>query len=305
MAVDEIKAGPSGALQTAVRPQKQHMGRQARLRVFWLIILQLVMTFLVVSFLVPTLWMISSSLKASTEVFAHPIVWIPKNPQWRNYIKIFDVLPFATFTMNTVIVTGLAVLGTIVSSVMVGYSFARLRWPGRNFFFAMMIATMMLPQVILLIPRFIEFRIFGWIDTFNPIIVPYWFATSSLYIFLMHQFFRGLPMELEEAALIDGANRIQILSQVLLPLSKPVIATIAVFALIEHYNSFLEPLIYLNSMQKWTLALGIRAINDLNVKNWELVFSAGTLMLAPVLVLFLFAQRYFVQGIALTGFGGR
>jgi multiple sugar transport system permease protein len=305
MAVDKMQAGPSGSVQVSAAVPKIQKGRQALMRRLWLIILQLIMTILVVSFLVPTLWMVSSSLKASTEVFAHPIVWIPENPQWNNYIKVFDVLPFGTFTKNTLIVTGLAVLGTLVSSVMVGYSFSRLNWPGRNFFFAMMIATMMLPQVILLIPRFIEFRIFGWIDTFNPIIVPYWFATSSLYIFLMHQFFRGLPMELEEAALIDGANRIQILTQVLLPLSKPVIATIAVFALIEHYNSFLEPLIYLNSMQKWTLALGIRAINDSNVRNWELVFSAGTLMLAPVLVLFLFAQRYFVQGIALTGFGGR
>jgi len=121
----------------------------------------------------------------------------------------------------------------------------------------------------------------------------------------VHQFFRGLPIELEEAALIDGATRIQILSQILIPLSKPVIATIAVFAVIQHYNSFLEPLIYLNSMDNWTRALGIRAINHSNVKNWELVFAAGTLMLAPVLFLFVIAQRYFVQGIAMTGFGGR
>jgi ABC-type glycerol-3-phosphate transport system permease component len=168
-----------------------------------------------------------------------------------------------------------------------------------------MITTMLLPEVVTLVPRFIEFRWFGWIDTFLPLIVPYWFASSTIYVFLVHQFFRGLPKELEEAALIDGANRIQILTRILLPLAKPVLATIAVFALIQHYNSFMEPLIYLNGMDRWTLALGIRAINDSNVKNWELVFSAGTLMLTPVLVLFIIAQRYFVQGIALTGFGGR
>jgi ABC-type glycerol-3-phosphate transport system permease component len=168
-----------------------------------------------------------------------------------------------------------------------------------------MIATMMLPEVITLIPRFLVFRWLDWIDTFLPLIVPYWAGASALYIFLVHQFFRGLPMELEEAALIDGANRIQILTQILIPLSKPVIATVAVFALIQHYNSFLEPLIYLNGMDKWTLALGIRAINDSNVQNWELVFAAGTVMLAPVLALFVIAQRYFVQGIAMTGFGGR
>ena len=292
-------------VQTTTKSRKEPMGRRKRLERIWLIILQLIMTVVVISFLIPTLWMISSSLKHTTEVFVHPIVWIPENPQWKNYIKIFDVLPFANFAWNTFIVTGLAVLGTIVSSVMVGYSFARLRWPGRRIFFALMISTMMLPEIVTLVPRFIEFRSFGWIDTFYPLTAPYWFATSTLYIFLVHQFFRGLPMELEEAALIDGANRIQILTRILLPLAKPVIATIVVFSLIQHYNAFLEPLIYLNSMDNWTLALGIRAINDSNVKNWELVFAAGTLMFIPVFLLFAFAQRYFVQGIALTGFGGR
>jgi multiple sugar transport system permease protein len=267
--------------------------------------LQIVMTIILISFLVPTLWMISSSLKASTEIFVHPMVWIPKAPQWSNYLDIFEVLPFGKFAWNTFVVTGLAVLGTIVSSMMVGYSFARLRWPGRNFWFGLMIATMLLPEVITLVPRFLIFRSLGWIDTFYPLIVPYWMGATALYIFLVVQFLRGIPMELEEAALIDGANRVQILTQIILPLSKPVIATIAVFALIQHYNSFLEPLIYLNSMDKWTLALGIRALNDSNVQHWEWVFSAGTLMLAPVLIIFVFAQRYFVQGITMTGFGGR
>jgi ABC-type glycerol-3-phosphate transport system permease component len=249
--------------------------------------------------------MISSSLKASTEVFVHPVKWIPEDPQWRNYVKIFDILPFGRFTLNTFIVTGLAVMGNLISSVMVGYSFARLRWPGRNFFFSLMIATLMLPSVVVLVPRFIEFRTLGWNDSILPLVVPQWLGGSALYIFLIHQFFRGLPMELEEAALIDGANRIQILTRILIPLSKPVLATITVFALIQHYNDFLEPLIYLNSIENWTLAIGIRAINDSDAKSWELVFAAGTLMFVPVLVLFIFAQRYFVQGIALTGFGGR
>lgn len=298
------------AVKTITPIEAQKSARTAwitpkRKQTIWLAFLQLLMTVIVISFLIPTIWMISSSLKISNEVFAHPIVWIPKDPQWRNYLKIFQVLPFGRFAWNTLIVTGMAVLGTVVSSLTVGYAFSRLRWPGRQFFFALMIGTMMLPEVITLIPRFIVFRWFGWIDTFLPLIVPYWAGTSALYIFLVHQFFRGLPIELEEAALIDGANRVQILTQILLPLSKPVIATVAVFALIQHYNSFLEPLIYLNSMDNWTLALGIRAINDSNVQNWELVFAAGTLMLAPVLGLFVVAQRYFVQGIAMTGFGGR
>lgn len=302
MAVNQKTGVPQ---QMITKTKRKPFSRRVFMRKLGLVVLQIVMTIVVITFLIPTLWMISSSLKHTTEVFAHPIVWIPKDPQWRNYIKIFDVLPFGTFIWNTVIVTGLAVLGTVLSSVFVGYSFARLRWPGRNLFFGLMISTMMLPAVVTLVPLFIQFRWFNWIDTFRPLIVPFWFAASTLYVFLIHQFFRGIPMELEEAALIDGANRVQILFQILLPLSKPVIATIIVFALIQHYNDFMSPLIYLNGMDKWTLALGIRAINDSNVKNWELVFAAGTLMFTPVFLLFTFAQRFFVQGIALTGFGGR
>lgn len=270
-----------------------------------LIVLQIFLTVLLITFLIPALWMVSSSLKASTEVFAHPIVWIPEAPQWKNYTKIFDILPFATFAKNTFIVTGLAVLGTIVSSLMVGYSFARLEWPGKNFFFALMISTMFLPEIVTLIPRFLIFRHLDWIDTYLPLIVPYWMGASAIHIFLVHQFFRGLPVELEEAALIDGANRIQILINILLPLSKPVIASIAVFSLLQHYNSYIEPLIYLNTRDKWTLAIGIKGLNDSNATEWELIFAAGTMMVAPILALFVFAQRYFVQGIALTGFGGR
>lgn len=270
-----------------------------------LVILQILLTLLLITFLIPAIWMISSSLKASTEVFAHPIVWIPASPQWKNYTKIFDILPFMKFAQNTIVVTGLAVIGTIVSSLMVGYSFARLNWPGKNIFFGLMLSTMFLPEIVTLIPRFLIFRDFGWIDKYYPLIVPYWMGASAIHIFLVHQFFRGLPIELEEAALLDGANRMQILIRVLLPLSKPVIASIAVFSLLQHYNSYLEPLIYLNTRDKWTLAVGIKGLNDSNVTDWELVFAAGTMMVAPVLVVFIFAQRYFVQGIALSGFGGR
>lgn len=279
--------------------------RRRLLEQLWLIFLQLLMTALLISFLVPTLWMVSASLKASTEIFQHPITWIPRDPQWSNYVRVFEVIPLAKFAENTVIVVALAVVGTLISSVMVAYAFARIRWPGRDLFFSLLIATMMLPEVVTLIPRFIIFKYLGWIDTWLPLIVPYWCANTALYVFLIQQFFRGIPMELEEAALIDGAGRVRILTEILLPLCKPVIATVAVFALLQHYNAFLEPLIYLNSMDKWTLALGIRAINDSNAANWELVFAAGTVMVAPIVALFLVAQRYFVQGIAMTGFGGR
>jgi ABC-type glycerol-3-phosphate transport system permease component len=288
-----------------VQAQKEPFSRRKFLEKVGLVVLQIVMTVWVISFLVPTIWMISSSLKASTEVFAQPIVWIPEQPEWGNYAKVFELLPFDKFAVNTFIVTGLAVLGTLVSSMLVAYSFARLNWPGKNIFFGILIATMMLPDVITLVPRFIMFKNFGWIDTFLPLIVPYWTGITALYVFLAVQFLRGLPIELEEAALIDGANRLQIIVRIILPLSKPVLATIAVFALLQHYNDFMSPLIYLSSMDNWTLALGVQGLNSSYVSNWEVVFAASTMMLAPVFLLFVFAQRFFVQGIAMTGFGGR
>lgn len=290
---------------------KVPLGRNAVLRTIGLVLLQIFMTALVITFLVPTLWMISSSFKASTEVFKQPIVWIPADPQWSNYPMVFEKLPlFGRFALNTIVITFLAVIGTIISSLMVGYSFSRLRWPGRNFFFALMIATMMLPDVVTLIPRFILFKTFGLLRPelgggMVPLVLPYWFAASGLYVFFANQYFRGLPVELEEAALIDGADRIQILTQILIPLAKPLIATIGIFALLQHYNEFMTPLIYLSRMENWVLALGVRAINDAQAARWELVFAAATMMFAPVLILFVFAQRYFVQGIAMTGFGGR
>jgi ABC-type glycerol-3-phosphate transport system permease component len=282
------------------------MSRQRALDLAWRVFLQILMTALVISFLVPALWMISSSLKVSTEVFAHPIVWIPKDPQWKNYARVFEIMPFAKFIWNTAIVVVFAVMGTVLSSAMVAYSFARIRWPGREFFFALLMATMMLPEVITLVPRFIIFRHLHWIDTLLPLTVPYWFAATALYVFLMRQYFRGLPIELEEAALIDGASRLRILFQIILPLSKPVIATVAVFALFQHYTDYLNPLIYVNSMDKWTLAVGLGSLNanESYGASWELVFAAGTIMSLPMLFLFVIAQRYFVKGIAMTGLKG-
>ncbi len=301
-------------LDTSVQPPNvvvsKRASRRKLLQKIWLVTLQILLTLLVISFLVPALWMASSSLKASTEVFAHPIVWIPETPQWNNYVRLFEVLPFGQFTINTFIITLMAVLGTLFSSILVGYSFARLNWPGRDIWFAILLATLMLPEVIVLVPRFILFRWLGWIDTFLPLIVPYWLGTTPftpLYIFLMRQFFKGIPVELEDAAFIDGAGRLRILTQIILPLSKPVIATVAVFATLQHYTDFMNPLIYLSSVDNWTLALGVAGLNaeESFRSGWELVFVAGTLMTIPMVLLFLFAQRYFVQGITMSGFGGR
>ncbi len=302
---------------TAIHQQAiARRSRQETIRRTWLIILQIIMTFVLITFLGPTLWMVSSSLKARTEIFAIPMVWIPENPQWGNYTQAMTMLPFAKFAINTFAICILTVIGTIISCSMVAYAFSRLKWPGRDLFFSLLLGTMMLPEIVTLIPMFIEFRTLGWTKpgtvfgvlplNFLPLVVPYWLALAPLYVFLMRQFFKSIPIELEEAALIDGANRLQILFRIILPLSKPVIATVAVFSFLQSYNDFLQPLIYLNGQDNWTLALGLRAMNDVQqTGQWELLFAASTVVLIPVLLIFIFAQRYFVQGIATTGFGGR
>jgi ABC-type glycerol-3-phosphate transport system permease component len=302
--------------ETLEQPYAARKSRKQVMERVGLIGLQILMTLILITFLAPTLWMISSSLKARPEVFANPIVWIPAKPQWGNFAEALSMLPFARFAVNTFMLCVLTVTGTVISCAMVAYSFARLRWPGRNIFFALMLGTMMLPEIITLIPMFIEFRALGWIKPGNvfgilprnylPLTVPYWLALTPLYVFLMRQFFKGIPMELEEAALVDGASRLTILFRIIIPLSKPVIATVAVFQFLATYNDFLQPLIYINSRSNWTLALGLRALNDVQqTGQWELLFAASTAVLIPILLIFIFAQRYFVQGIATTGFGGR
>ncbi|MCY3658675.1 MAG: carbohydrate ABC transporter permease [Caldilineaceae bacterium] len=302
MSVTQLPLGQPAAAQAPLvaKPRRKLKER------LWLASLQILITVLSVTFLVPTLWMISSSLKVSTEVFAHPIVWIPRNPHWANYITAFTGhLPLASFIWNTIKIVVFAVLGTLLSSSLVAYSFARIDWPGKNIWFGLLLGTMMLPDIVTLVPRFILFRTIGWYDTFYPLIVPYWGAVMALYVFLIRQFFMGIPGELEDAAYIDGASRLRTLTQILMPLSKPVMATVAVFALLQHYNDFLNPLIYLKTMDKFPLAVGIKMFNDFEVQRWEIVFAVSTIMLAPILVLFIFAQRFFVQGITMTGFGGR
>ncbi len=270
----------------------------------------LVLLLLSIMAIVPVLWMISSSLKASTEIFVTPIEWLPRTPRWENYAAAFARAPIMLYFWNTMIVCVFSVLGVLISSSLVAFSFSRLRWPGRNFFFGLLLATMMLPSIILIVPRFLMFSyVFRWpgpwIGTFFPLIIPAFFATHGLYVFLIRQFFLGIPVELEDAARMDGASSFRILWQIFIPLSKPVMITVVILTFMQFYNEFLEALIYLKPAT-WTLAVGIRAMNDsAYATNWELVFATGTFMLAPMVIIFFAAQRYFVEGVTLSGFGGR
>jgi len=294
------------AVQSMGRAASWLQRKQRRaLRVVWLAFLQVSLTGLLITFLIPSIWMVLSSFKAPTEIFTHPIRWLPDKWIWQNYIRAATILPFGRFAFNTMVITVIATMGTVLSSTIVAYSFARLRWPGRDLFFGLLLATIMLPEVVTLVPRFIMFRWFGWIDTYLPLTVPFWFGTATFYVFLIRQFLRGIPMELEDAARIDGASRFRILWQILMPLSKPVVATVAVFSVLQHYNDFMGPLIYLNKMALWTMALAVRSYNSQYTAQWELIFAISTMMMIPMVLLFIAAQRYFVQGITMTGFGGR
>ncbi|MCL4861434.1 MAG: carbohydrate ABC transporter permease [Caldilineaceae bacterium] len=274
------------------------------------VVMHLVLLALSVMALTPVLWMISSSLKASTEIFVVPIRWIPTTPRWENYAVAFQRAPIWLYFYNTMIVCVGAVVGAVLSSALVAFSFSRIRWPGRDFFFGLLLATLMLPAIILIVPRFLMFSKaflwpYPWIGTFLPLIVPTFFAIHGLYVFLLRQFFLGIPVELEDAARIDGASTFRILWQIFIPLSQPVIITVVVLTFMQLYNEFLEALIYLKP-ETWTLAVGIRAMNDAAyATSWELVFATGVFMLAPMVILFFAAQRYFVEGATLSGFGGR
>ncbi|NPV06591.1 MAG: carbohydrate ABC transporter permease [Anaerolineae bacterium] len=262
------------------------------------------------TFLVPLLWVVATSLKAPNQVFTYPIQWIPREPQWVNYSSMLTLLEIAgrpallVFVKNTVIVATAAMLGTIFSSLLVGYSLARLRWPGRSLVFGLVLAVMMLPGVVTLVPLFLIFRDLGWLDTFLPLIVPSWFG-SGFFIFLMRQFLTGLPIELEEAARVDGAGSLRILLRVVAPLSKPAMATVGIFSFLGHYNEFMGPLIYLDSNSNYTLALGLRMFQGRYGDRWPIVMAASTIMIAPVIVLFFFAQKQFIRGIQLGGLAGR
>jgi multiple sugar transport system permease protein len=257
--------------------------------------------------LIPFVWLLSTSLKIRGTEFTFPPVWIPRPAVWKNYYTAFfdSGLPFPRFLLNTAIITGASMVGTLFSASLAGFGFARMRFPGRDKLFLLVLSTLMLPEIVTQIPSYLLFRLFGWIDTFLPLIVPTFLGGSAFNIFLFRQFFMSIPYELDEAARIDGASTLQIYLRVILPLSKPVLSTVAIFTFLGSWNSFMGPLIYLNSLENMTLAVGLRAFQGLRGTEWNLMMAAAAIMMIPVLIVFFVAQRYFIQGIVTTGFGGR
>ncbi len=268
------------------------------------VVLHLCLIALGITFLVPLAWVISTSLKPSGQVFVQPIQWIPVEPRWGNYQEVFDKVPFGKFVFNSFYVSIMGTLGSIFSSVIVGFALSRIQWPGRSFVFGLLMATLMLPAIITLVPVFIMFKQIQWIGTFYPLWVPSWFG-NAFFIFLIRQYMLTLPAELDEAAKIDGASHFRILWQVIVPLCGPVIASVAIFSFLGHYNDFIGPLIYVSDNEMYTLPVGMLWIQGRFGNFWHLVMAASMMSIAPVIVLFFAAQRYFVQGIQFTGLAGR
>jgi len=229
---------------------------------------------------------------------------LPKSPRWENYLDVFRRLPFEKFIVNSLFVTTMGTIGSVLSSVMVAFGLSRIRWPGREIVFTILLATMMLPGVVTLIPVFIIFKQIRWVGTFYPLWVPAWFG-GAFYVFLMRQYMLTLPTELDEAAKMDGASNFRILWQVIAPLCGPAIASVAIFSFLFHYNDFMGPLIYISDNTMYTLPLGLLWFQGRFGNFWHLVMAASMITILPVIVLFFFAQRYFVQGIQFTGLAGR
>ena len=256
-----------------------------------------------VVFLIPFLWLLSTSFKPDAQIFAFPPVWIPQPITIQHYIDGLNYIPFLLYLRNTGVYCGLAVVGTILSSSLVAYSLARIRWPGRGLLFALVIATLMVPSQVTLIPLFLIFKQLGWIGTLTPLIVPHFFL-QPFSIFLLRQFFMTIPIELSEAARIDGANEFQIYRSVVMPLATPVLASVGLFTFLGTWNDFLGPLIYLNSPETYTLSLGLAQFRGEHGVEWGAMMAVSTVMLIPVLIAFFFTQRTFVQGISMTGIKG-
>ena len=269
--------------------------------VIWVVLLvgSIVMLF-------PLMWMVSSSFKLEQRVFQFPPQLIPNPFRPQNYSEALTYKPFDVYLRNTVFLVVMNELAIVLTASFCAYGFARVRFPGRDLWFGLVLATMMVPYVVMMIPQFVIFSRLKWIDTFLPLTVPYFFGGGAFNIFLLRQFFRTIPEELADAARIDGCNEFTIYWRIIMPLAKPALITVAIFTFLGTWNDFVGPLLYINSPQKFTLAVGLANYRGtmFSRTRWDLVMAFATAMTLPVLAVFFLAQRYFVQGVVLTGLKG-
>jgi multiple sugar transport system permease protein len=256
-------------------------------------------------FALPLLWMLSTSLKVEAQIFSYPPVWIPNPVKWANYVRATEVMPFLLYARNTLIICIMSLSGQVISSSLAGYGFARIKWPGRDIVFVLVLSTMMLPYQVTMIPLYVIFRKLHWINTLQPLFVPSLFG-AAFNIFLFRQFFMSIPSELSDAARIDGCGEFDIYRRIVVPLSIPVITTVALFDFLYNWNDFQGPLIYLQNQKVYTLSLGLQAFGGYYAKNLEpaTLMAAAAIITLPAIVLFFVAQKTFIQGIAMTGIKG-
>lgn len=261
-----------------------------------------------VAFSLPFFWTVSSSFKSAAEIIVFPPKIFPERLRWENYADVFLLAPFGRFIWNTVYVTVLAMIGQILSSAVVAFGFSRFRFPGREWLFFLVLSTMMLPWQVTIVPTFLLFRYFKMINTYWPLILPSYFGGGAFFIFLLRQFFLSIPRDLDEAAKLDGASSFRIFWSIVLPLSGPALATVAIFSFLQHWNEFIGPLIFLNSPEKFTVSIGLRYFVSNTFEGDQprdaILMAASLIVALPALILFFMAQRYFVRGIVTTGLKG-
>jgi ABC-type glycerol-3-phosphate transport system permease component len=253
--------------------------------------------------LMPLFWMATSSLKANYAVFNFPPVWIPQPAQWDNYPSALTFLPFVDFFRNTMFIALSTTVGALLSNTLVAYAFARLEARGRELLFYVALSTLMLPYAVVMIPQFVIFTKLGWVNTFAPLVVPSFFG-NPFFIFLLRQFFMGIPRELEDAAALDGAGVLQTIFRVILPVSLPVLVTVVIFQIQATWNDFLGPLLYLSHESLFTISLGLQFFLGEDGGQWNWLMAVSTVSILPVMLMFFFAQRLFIRGIVMTGMKG-
>ncbi len=251
----------------------------------------------------PFLWLVRSSFMTIQEIFSMPPKLLPAVPQWQNYVNVFTTLPFARFFLNTAVIVALNVIGALLSNTIMAYAFARINFRGRTLMYSLCLATLMLPTTVTMIPLFIEWKYLGGLNTFAPLYVPAFFG-NAFYIFMLHQFFKTIPVEFDEAAFVDGANYPQIIAKIIIPVAKPALAVVAIFSFLNAWNDFMGPLLYLNDQAKFTLSLGLKMFLSMFRAEWNTLMAASTLAVLPLVALFFMAQRYFIEGLTMGGVKG-
>ena len=266
----------------------------------------LLMVVLALIFAGPLLWMLSTSLKTDPQVYTVPPVWIPNPARLVNYPEALSSRPFGVYTYNTMRYALGAVAGALLSNTLVAYGFARIRWPGRDVFFIICLATMMIPFQVRMIPLYLTFKNLGWLNTYLPLVVPTFLAVNAYYTFLLRQFFLTIPSELSDAARVDGCTELGILIRIILPLAKPALAVIGLLQFMFAWDNYIGPLIYLNAESLYPIALGLQQFRTMFQEKlvWPYMMAASTATVAPVIILYFFVQRTFVEGISITGLKG-